>query len=186
MRYACSKGTAILLVTVWGYVIFTNTADRKLLSPLDSFSWTMISITVIMILRVYAMWSRSKRILWVLLFAYAPQVIISFGFTGIYENPNTYISGTSRAELIHHYNLTQPALISCPPFLQSQQLNSLISQFATPHSTKSYPSSCMPKSLDFSSVLHFWFSLSSQPRSGQSRCTKRPGSGSLIGTSNNS
>ena len=52
-----------------------------------------------MILRVYAMWNRSKQILYFLLFIYVPQVIISFVFTGIYNNPNTYLSGVSQARL---------------------------------------------------------------------------------------
>jgi len=45
-----------------------------------------------MILRVYAMWNRSKQILQFLLFIYVPQVIIASVFTGIYNNPNTYLS----------------------------------------------------------------------------------------------
>ena len=48
-----------------------------------------------MILRVYAMWNRSKWILYILLFAYVPQVIISFIFTGAFETPHTLISGVS-------------------------------------------------------------------------------------------
>ncbi|KAH0831317.1 hypothetical protein J3R83DRAFT_13964, partial [Lanmaoa asiatica] len=46
------------------------------------------------ILRVYAMWNRSKRILWVLLFIYVPQVVVSFIITGIRDNLNTYLSIT--------------------------------------------------------------------------------------------
>ena len=53
----------------------------------------MPSITVVMILRVYAMWSRSKWILSILLFIYVPQVIVSFILAGIYYNPNTYFLG---------------------------------------------------------------------------------------------
>ena len=48
-----------------------------------------------MILCVYAMWNQSKRILYILLFTYVPQVIVSFVFTGVYDNPNTYLSGMS-------------------------------------------------------------------------------------------
>lgn len=55
----------------------------------------MTLITVVMILRVYAMWNRSNRILSVLLFIYVPQVIISFIFAGIYYNPNTFFPGMS-------------------------------------------------------------------------------------------
>ena len=39
------------------------------------------------------MWNRSKRILYILLFIYIPQVIISLVGQGIYVNPNTYLSG---------------------------------------------------------------------------------------------
>ena len=46
-----------------------------------------------MILRVYAMWNQSKRILYILLLVYVPQVIVSFTLTGIYDNPNTYLTG---------------------------------------------------------------------------------------------
>ena len=48
-----------------------------------------------MILRVYAMWKQSKQILYTLLFIYVAQVIVSFIFTGIYNNPNTYSKSMS-------------------------------------------------------------------------------------------
>ncbi|KAF8553839.1 hypothetical protein OG21DRAFT_1181965 [Imleria badia] len=48
-----------------------------------------------MILRVYAIWNRSQRILYILLFIYVPQVILSFILTGIYNNPSTYLSVTT-------------------------------------------------------------------------------------------
>ena len=72
-----------------------------------------MSITVVMILRVYAMWNRSKMILCLLLFIYVPQVIVSFVFAGLY-NTGTYLSGMS----IHaaHYLL--------PPFLHSHNFPS--------------------------------------------------------------
>ena len=46
-----------------------------------------------MILRVYAMWNRSKGILYFLLFIYVSQVTVSLVFTGIYTNPNKYYMG---------------------------------------------------------------------------------------------
>ena len=52
-----------------------------------------------MILRVYAMWNQSKRILYILLITYVPQVMISFIFTGIFDNPNKYLFSMSQAEL---------------------------------------------------------------------------------------
>jgi hypothetical protein len=50
-----------------------------------------------MILRVYAMWNQSKMILYILSFINLSQVIISFVGEGIYNNPNTYLSGMSPA-----------------------------------------------------------------------------------------
>ena len=52
-----------------------------------------------MILWVYAMWNRSKRILYILLFIFVPQVPVAFAYRGIYDNPNTYLSGMSQAKL---------------------------------------------------------------------------------------
>ena len=46
-----------------------------------------------MILRVYAMWNQSKRILYILLFIYVPQVIVSLCYLGIYHIPNISLSG---------------------------------------------------------------------------------------------
>jgi len=66
--------TVIYIAISWEFAIFIAAAD------------------VVMILRVYAMWNRSNRILSFLLFIYVPQVIITFVFTGIYNNPNTYLS----------------------------------------------------------------------------------------------
>ena len=39
------------------------------------------------------MWNQSRRILYILLLVYVPQVIVSFTLTGIYDNPNTYLTG---------------------------------------------------------------------------------------------
>ena len=53
-----------------------------------------------MILRVYAMWNQSKSILWILLlFIYMPQTIVTLVIAGIYDNPNTYLSGVSYDKL---------------------------------------------------------------------------------------
>ena len=48
-----------------------------------------------MILRVYAMWNRSRRILGVLVFIYIMQTIMSVAIDGIYVNPSAYLSGMS-------------------------------------------------------------------------------------------
>jgi len=64
--------TAIYLVADWVFPIFLGAAD------------------FVMILRVYAMWNQSTRILYILLFIYVPQVIVSFIYEGFYSNRNTY------------------------------------------------------------------------------------------------
>ncbi|KAI9459277.1 hypothetical protein HD554DRAFT_2137443 [Boletus coccyginus] len=64
-------------MTAWTFLIFNSAAD------------------LVMILRVYAMWSQSKWILCFLLFLYVPQVIGFIVFLGIYNNPNTHLSVTT-------------------------------------------------------------------------------------------
>ncbi|KAI9457547.1 hypothetical protein HD554DRAFT_1769883 [Boletus coccyginus] len=76
LRHGYSKGTVLYLVIYWAFPIFLLSAD------------------LVMILRVYAMWNRSKWILSILLFVCVPQVVISFVLAGIYYNPNTYFSVT--------------------------------------------------------------------------------------------
>ncbi|KAH0830245.1 hypothetical protein J3R83DRAFT_1605, partial [Lanmaoa asiatica] len=69
----------------------------------------------VMIVRVYAMWNRSKRILYLLLFVFVPQVIISIIFTAVY-NTSTYLTGVSWINLMHHTDLIQAVLRLLPPF----------------------------------------------------------------------
>jgi len=64
--------TVNFLVSIWAFLLFLAAAD------------------LVMILRVYAMWGQSKRILGALLFIYVPGVIIGFIFTGIYNDSNPY------------------------------------------------------------------------------------------------
>ncbi|KAI9574382.1 hypothetical protein HD554DRAFT_2165880 [Boletus coccyginus] len=70
------KGAAMLVVGDWGYMLFLAAAD------------------LVMILRVYAMWNRSRIILYILLFFYVPQVVVSAVWEGIYNNPNGPLSVT--------------------------------------------------------------------------------------------
>ncbi|KAF8552658.1 hypothetical protein OG21DRAFT_100651 [Imleria badia] len=88
------QGTTLTLMMCWGFPIFLAAADCKFISTLISFPLTIPLITVVMILRVHAMWNQSKWILSALLFIYVPQVILSFVFSGIYYNPNTFLSVT--------------------------------------------------------------------------------------------
>ncbi|KAF8545892.1 hypothetical protein OG21DRAFT_1317302 [Imleria badia] len=71
----------------WGGVIFLAAAD------------------LVMILQVYAMWNQSKRILYVLLFIYVPQVIVSFIYTGAVDNPTTFHTSVT-TDQINNFNST--------------------------------------------------------------------------------
>ncbi|KAF8131832.1 hypothetical protein EV363DRAFT_1164341 [Boletus edulis] len=66
--------TVIYLISGWAFIVFLSATD------------------LMMILRVYAMWNRSRTILFILLFIYVPQIIIVVVVDGIYNNPNTYFS----------------------------------------------------------------------------------------------
>ena len=86
-----SKGTIYIIVLQWVFTLWILAVDRE--SPPRAFSSVLHSVIVMMLLRVYAMWNRSKIILGVLLLTYASQSIISFVFSGVFNNPNTYLSG---------------------------------------------------------------------------------------------
>ena len=94
-----SEGPAIYLAALWGYPIFLAAGDCESLYPQFHFPWSCSQITVVMILRVYAMWHQSKSILYSLLFIFVLQIIVSLVFAGIYYNPNTHFSGVSQASL---------------------------------------------------------------------------------------
>ncbi|KAF8452918.1 hypothetical protein L210DRAFT_2064774 [Boletus edulis BED1] len=70
-------GKLMYLSCYWAFFVFLSTAD------------------VLMILRVYAMWNRSKTILRVLLLVFIIQTLISGILEGIYLNPNTHLSVTT-------------------------------------------------------------------------------------------
>ena len=100
MRRVYPKGTAVNGVLDWGFLLFLNVADCELLFCV--FWLPLIAIhTVVMLLRVYAMWNRSKWILYLLLFVYVPQVIVSLVFAGFYNNA----TGMSQINVTCHYNL---------------------------------------------------------------------------------
>jgi len=56
-------------------------------------------MTVVMILRVYAMWNKSRRILAILLFIYVPEIMVSIIWECVYNNPDGDLSGMFRAQL---------------------------------------------------------------------------------------
>ena len=87
----------MFLVSLWAFAVFLSAADRELPCPLTLSSSILLWVTVMMILRVYAMWNRSNSILCLLLFIYAVQTITTVLFIGTYNTPDTYFSGMSRA-----------------------------------------------------------------------------------------
>jgi hypothetical protein len=72
-----------------------------------------------MVLRVYAMWNKSKRVLYTLLCAYVPQVVVSFAVQIIYSNP-TYFSGMPQTKLQAELESYMCPLYPTTFFLQSQ------------------------------------------------------------------
>ena len=98
MMHKYSEGTTTYLVGYWDAEIFLAVADCKFLYSLIVFS-IIILIIVVMVLRVYAMWNRSKKIFYSLLLIYVPQVMVSLILTGISRNPNTYLQGMSGAKI---------------------------------------------------------------------------------------
>ncbi|KAN0081362.1 hypothetical protein V8E55_008986 [Tylopilus felleus] len=71
---------------------------------------------LIMILRVYAIWNQSGRILFFLLSIYVPGVISSFVFVGLYSNPNTYLSITV-LRLAAHFSICSVTFNNTPMLL---------------------------------------------------------------------
>ena len=140
-------------------------------------------ITVVMIVRVYAMWNRSKRILWLLLFIYVPQLIVTLVLEGVYIT-GKYFSGMSRTNFTCHSNLTHHLLL---PFPQSQLSKLWIYLFAMPHqpthhssprySVHSHDSFWVPRFLSLLLLEHWRIQLT---------CTRRQSGGSLTGTCNDS
>ncbi|KAF8125332.1 hypothetical protein EV363DRAFT_638843 [Boletus edulis] len=74
--------TVVYLLTSWTFVLFFCATD------------------LVMILRVYTLWKRSKAILYILLFIFLVKTIIDIVFTGIYVNPNTHLSGMCFTNLL--------------------------------------------------------------------------------------
>lgn len=58
-----------------------------------------------MVLRVYAMWNQSRTILAILLLCYFVGVIFQVVTTGIFDNPDTYLSGMSSPNWSYIYDL---------------------------------------------------------------------------------
>ncbi|KAF8126711.1 hypothetical protein EV363DRAFT_560283 [Boletus edulis] len=69
-----------------------------------------------MILRVYAMWNRSRTILYILLFIYVLQTIVVVILNGIYDNPNAHVSVTMGQVL--NVSFCNVSYINAPATLQ--------------------------------------------------------------------
>ncbi|KAF8428915.1 hypothetical protein L210DRAFT_3563711 [Boletus edulis BED1] len=67
---------AVTLLSYWTFVVFISAAN------------------LVMILRVYTLWNRSRVTLWILLFICAAQIITDVAFDSIYGNLNTHLSVT--------------------------------------------------------------------------------------------
>jgi len=81
----CLEGIAVFLVGDWGYLVFLAAAD------------------LVMILRVHAMWSRSGKVLGILLFIYVPTIATSVVWEVIYSNPEKTLSVTIVQVLDYSY-----------------------------------------------------------------------------------
>ena len=86
-----SEGTIFYLVLQWMSTLYMLAVDRE--SPPRVISAALNSVIVMMILRVFAMWNRSKIILGILLLVYIPLGIFDFVFSGFFTNTDTYLSG---------------------------------------------------------------------------------------------
>ncbi|KAI9572355.1 hypothetical protein HD554DRAFT_1675194 [Boletus coccyginus] len=89
------KGTAVFVIGDWGYILFLAAAD------------------LVMILRVYAMWKQSKKVLAILLFIYAPEIIFSIVWECIYNNTNGAVSVTESQ--FYNYKSCDYSLKASPP-----------------------------------------------------------------------
>ena len=89
-----------------------------------------------MVLRVYAMWNRSKWIMCLLLLIYVPRVIVSLIFAGVNDSG---ISGMFQMDFTCHANLIQVSLYLLPPF--SPVTIAQVLDFSLCDTSWSYPSS---------------------------------------------
>ncbi|KAF8125305.1 hypothetical protein EV363DRAFT_1299274 [Boletus edulis] len=94
------------LVSGWTYIVFLSVAD------------------LVMILRVYAMWNRSRMILCILLFIYVLQSIVAIILEAMINNPNTYLSVTVAQVL--DFSLCNVSYAKTPSALQYIAIPQLI------------------------------------------------------------
>ncbi|KAF8547884.1 hypothetical protein OG21DRAFT_837284 [Imleria badia] len=96
--------TAMYAIYYWGGAIFLNAAD------------------LVMILCVYAMWNRSKSILYILLFIYVPQVIVSFIYTGAVDNPNTFHLSVTTVQ-VGNFNVSSCIIVLMGDYTLTQSIH---------------------------------------------------------------
>ncbi|KAF9231085.1 hypothetical protein BU15DRAFT_82843 [Melanogaster broomeanus] len=96
-----SSCTAIFLFMTWGFAFFILVTDREPYTYYrDNGGMNGSAFAVVMLLRVYAMYNRSRIMLSILILVYIPATAIHLVLTGIVNNPNTHLSVTAM-ELIN-------------------------------------------------------------------------------------
>jgi len=90
--------TVIYLICGWAFIMFLSATD------------------FVMILRVYAMWNRSRTILSILVFLLGTQTMVAVILTGIYDNPNTHLSVTMGRVL--NFSICRDSYINTPATLE--------------------------------------------------------------------
>ncbi|KAF9233812.1 hypothetical protein BU15DRAFT_79735 [Melanogaster broomeanus] len=128
-----SFSTAMSLFIIWGGAIFS------------------IVIHLVFVLRVYAMYNRSRIVLGILLLIYIPTQIIELVLVGIINNPKTYMSITdvevvNMESCTNSYNGGTELIISLRVF--STVINGVLCSFAVVQ--------CIRYSLEMHKVLGKW------------------------------
>ena len=92
MRHAYLQGTVLFLTCSSAFGVFLIAADRQ--SPRFLIQLSILtSGTVLMLLRVYAVWGQSKLIIGVLLLVLIPTSIAEFVSVGMFISPTVYSIG---------------------------------------------------------------------------------------------
>ncbi|KAF8452901.1 hypothetical protein L210DRAFT_3639344 [Boletus edulis BED1] len=85
---------AIVTAVVYDYILTFSEEIEYIWVRYIGLCWIMTKTLVVMILRVYAMWNRSRTILYISLFLLVTQTIVAVVLDVIYDKPNTPISVT--------------------------------------------------------------------------------------------
>ncbi|KAF8424404.1 hypothetical protein L210DRAFT_2098384 [Boletus edulis BED1] len=109
-----------------------------------------------MILRVYAMWNRSRTILYILLFIYVLQTIIVVILNGIYDNPNAHVSVTMGQVL--KFSFCNVSYINAPATLQVYRVASRLS-FEMYKATKQWQPNRYMQKLVGDGIIYFFVNV---------------------------